>query len=163
MTAKELAQDKSTADLKKTTWFKDAFSNLDLNQSKVKKPPAPLPEALFDLGGEWSIKRIHKHHMNQTTTTAWSPPPKTGSMELVNMANLDMRTLHLHPMKKGRTRIATKRLMKHPPPLVLKKVKMSARPMADSCHQLLSLVHGEGTATGVKWSVSIQAQDQSQQ
>jgi hypothetical protein len=39
-TAKELAQDKLTADLEKAAWFKDAFSNLDLNQSKDKKPPA---------------------------------------------------------------------------------------------------------------------------
>jgi hypothetical protein len=28
-----------------------------------------------------------------------------------------------------------------------------AQPMADSCHQLPSLIHGEGTAKGVKWSV----------
>jgi hypothetical protein len=41
--AKELAQDKSTPELEKAAWFKDAFSNLDLNQSKGKKPPAPPP------------------------------------------------------------------------------------------------------------------------
>jgi hypothetical protein len=88
-TAKELAQYKSTADLKKAAWFKDAFFDLDLNQSKVKKPSALPPEALFDLDGERFIKTIHECHMNQTTTTAGSPPPKTDNMELVNMANLD--------------------------------------------------------------------------
>ncbi len=42
---KELAQDKTIADLEKAAWFKDAFSDLDLNQSsKGMKQPAPPPE-----------------------------------------------------------------------------------------------------------------------
>jgi hypothetical protein len=48
----------------------------------------------------------------------------------------------------------------HHPPLVMRKVKMSMQPEADSCYQLPLFDHGEGTATGVKWSVRVQAQDQ---
>ncbi len=87
--AKELAQDKTTADLEKATWFKDAFSGLDLDKSKGTKQPVPPLEALFDLDGERSIKTIHKHHMYWTTTTTESPPPKKGTRELVDMADLD--------------------------------------------------------------------------
>jgi hypothetical protein len=38
-TAKELAQDKRTADLEKAAWFKVAFSGLDLDKSKGTKQP----------------------------------------------------------------------------------------------------------------------------
>ena len=44
---KELAQDKTTADLEKAAWFKDAFSDMGLDQSKKAKQPAP---------GKWSVK-----------------------------------------------------------------------------------------------------------
>jgi hypothetical protein len=88
-TAKELAQDKTTADLEKAAWFKDAFSGLDLDKSKGTKQPAPPPKALFDLDGEGSIKTIHECHMHQSTTTTESPPPKKGTRELVDMADLD--------------------------------------------------------------------------
>jgi hypothetical protein len=87
MMAKELAQDKLAAHLEKAAWFKDAFSKLDLHQLNVKKPSVPPPEGLLDLDRERLIKRIHKHHMNQTTTTMGSPLTKTGNMVLVNMAN----------------------------------------------------------------------------
>jgi hypothetical protein len=50
--------------------------------------------------------------------------------------------------------------MVHPPPLVLRKVKMGTQPMVDSHHQLPSLVHGEGTAISAKWSIRVQVQDQ---
>ncbi len=64
-TAKELAQDKTITGLKKAAWFKDAFSDLNLNQSsKGTKQPAPPPEALFHLDGEWSIQTIHERHMH---------------------------------------------------------------------------------------------------
>jgi hypothetical protein len=87
-TAKELAQDKTIADLEKAAWFKDAFFDLNLKQSsKGTKQPVPPPEALFDLDGERSIKTIHKCHMHQTTTTTGSPPLKKGTRELVNMTD----------------------------------------------------------------------------
>jgi hypothetical protein len=89
-TEKELAQDKTIADLEKAAWFKDAFSDLNLNQSlKGMKQPAPPPEALFDLDGERPIKTIHERHMHRTTTTTESPPPKKGTRELVDMTDLE--------------------------------------------------------------------------
>jgi hypothetical protein len=89
-TAKELAQGKTIADLEKAAWFKDAFSDLDLNQSsKETKQPAPPLEALFDLDDERLIKTIHKCHMHRTTTTMGSPPPKKGTRELGNMTDLE--------------------------------------------------------------------------
>ncbi len=88
-TAKELALDKTTADLEEAAWFKDAFSALDIDKSKGTRQPAPPPEALFDLDGKWSIKTIHEHHMHRITTTTGSPPPKKGTRELVDMAGLD--------------------------------------------------------------------------
>jgi hypothetical protein len=62
--AKELAQEKTTTDLEKAAWFKDAFSGLDLDKSKGTKQPASPPEAFFDLDGELSIKTIHEHHIH---------------------------------------------------------------------------------------------------
>jgi hypothetical protein len=88
-TAKELAQDKTTADLEKAAWFKDAFSGLDLDKSKGTKQPATPLETLFDLDGERLIKTIHERHMHRTTTTTGSPPPKKGTRELVDMADSD--------------------------------------------------------------------------
>jgi hypothetical protein len=35
-TAKELAQERMTADLMHASWFKDAFSDLDLDKSKAR-------------------------------------------------------------------------------------------------------------------------------
>jgi hypothetical protein len=87
--AKKLAQDKTTADLEKATWFKDAFSGLDLDKNKGIKQPAPPPKALFNLDGKWLIKTIHERHMHWTTTTTGSPPLKKGTRELVDMADLD--------------------------------------------------------------------------
>jgi hypothetical protein len=62
--AKELAQDKTTADLEKAAWLKDAFSGLDLDKSRGKKQPAPPLEALINLDGEQSIKTIHERQMH---------------------------------------------------------------------------------------------------
>jgi hypothetical protein len=47
-TKRELAQEEMAADLLNASWFKDAFSDLDLHKSKGKRQPAPPPEALFD-------------------------------------------------------------------------------------------------------------------
>jgi hypothetical protein len=52
-TAKELAQERMTANLMNASLFKDAFSDLDLDKSKCRKQPAPPMEALFDLDEEW--------------------------------------------------------------------------------------------------------------
>ena len=47
------------------------------------------------------------------------------------------------------------------PPLVMRMmVKLHVGPMADNCHQLPSLVHMEGTATSIKWSIRVHAQNQ---
>ena len=101
--------------------------------------------------------------MHQTTTIKGSPPPKTGTGELVDIASLDDEDsasssdnegLQMHSNQEG--------LMEHPPPLVLRKVRKSVQRMTDSYHQLPSLVGREGMATGVKWPIGIQAQDQQQ-
>jgi hypothetical protein len=55
ITETELAQDRTTTDLVNASWFKDAFSDLDLDKSKDKKQPVLSPEAPFDLDGDsWS-------------------------------------------------------------------------------------------------------------
>ncbi len=62
------------------------------------------------------------------------------------------RTPHALQRTIGRTFTPAKGLIVHPPPLVMRKVRMSVWPRVDSCHQLPSLVHREGTATCVKSS-----------
>jgi hypothetical protein len=84
---RELAQERTTADLMNTSWIKDAFSSLDLNKSKGKRQPAPPPEALFNLDGERLIMTIHERHMQRTTTT--SPPLMKGNNKFVNLADTD--------------------------------------------------------------------------
>jgi hypothetical protein len=87
-TAKDLAQERTTADLMNASWFKNAFSELDLDKSKGKKQQAPPPEALFDLDGEWLVTTIHKHHVQQTTTTG-PPCPAKDSNKFVDLADTD--------------------------------------------------------------------------
>jgi hypothetical protein len=79
--AKELAQERMTADLVNASWFKDAFSDLDINKSKGKKQPAPPMEALFNLDEDRSVTIIHEHHMQRPTTK--SPPPAKGTISLL--------------------------------------------------------------------------------
>ncbi len=69
------------------SWFKDAFSDLDIDTSKGKKQPAPPPEALFDLDGEQLVTTIHEHHMQRPTTK--SPPLAKGNNKFVNLADTD--------------------------------------------------------------------------
>ncbi len=61
--AKKLAQERTTADLVNASWFKDVFFDLDINNSKGKKQPAPPPEALFNLDGDRLVMTIHENHM----------------------------------------------------------------------------------------------------
>jgi hypothetical protein len=79
--AKELAEERMTADLMNASWFENAFSDLDLNKSKGKKQPALPLEALFDLDGECLVTTIHERHMQRTTTM--SPPPAKAVISLL--------------------------------------------------------------------------------
>jgi hypothetical protein len=76
-----------TADLMNASWFKDAFSDLDLDKSKGKRQPAPTPEALFDLDGEQLVMTIHERHMQRISTT--SPHLAKGNNKFVDLADTD--------------------------------------------------------------------------
>jgi hypothetical protein len=122
-----------------------------------KQLELPL-ETLFNLDGEWSVNTILECHVWKTNLG--SPPPKKGINKFAIKQTQMMRTLYPCLVTKGHAINLTKWSMVHPLPLVLRKVKMGVQLMVDSHHQLPSLVCGEGTATSVKWSVRVQAQDQ---
>jgi hypothetical protein len=86
-TAKKLAQERTTADLMNASWFKDTFSDLNINKSKGKKQPASPLEALFDLDGDRLVTTIHERHMKQPTMK--SPPPAKGNNKFVDLADTD--------------------------------------------------------------------------
>ena len=97
--AKELAQERTTANLMNASWFKDAFSDLDLGKSKGKKQPAPPPGALFNLDGDRLDTTIHKHHMKQPTTK--SPPLAKGNNKFVDLADTDSEDFASSPDDDG--------------------------------------------------------------
>ncbi len=86
------------------SWFKDTYSDLDLDKSKGKKQPALPPEALFDLDGEQLVTTIHEHHMQRTTTT--SPPPAKGNNKFAGLADTDRQDFTFSP-DEDRPRICT--------------------------------------------------------
>jgi hypothetical protein len=97
--AKELAQKRMTADLMNASWFKDAFSDLDIDKSKGKKQPALPSEALFDLDGDRSVTTIHYCHMKQCTMK--SPPPEKGNNKFVDLADTDCEDSAFSPDDDG--------------------------------------------------------------
>jgi hypothetical protein len=89
-TLSKLKQDKSALDPQTTSWYRDAFADLALNEGNKKKL-APPPESLFnclDLDGTCSIGTIHKHHMR--AKQPGSPPPRTrGKQGLANIHSVN--------------------------------------------------------------------------
>jgi hypothetical protein len=79
---------KNEEELEKASWFKDAFTGLGIaaNGGATKKH-APLPEALFDLDGERSIKTIHQCNEAQPSNVGTTPPKKGKTKELINISS----------------------------------------------------------------------------
>jgi hypothetical protein len=131
---------KNEEELEKASWFKDAFAGLGIvaNGGATKKH-APPPEALFDLDGESSIKTIHQRNEAQPSNAGTTP--------------LTRNLLPCWEDKEG-CALLLQSGKRNPPPLVMRMTaKHQVWPMADSYHQLPSLVHGEGTANSAKWIV----------
>jgi hypothetical protein len=161
-TQKEKEQNKTDLDLENALWFKNSFEGLDLESGLAgNKQQAPPPEALFDLDGKRSVKTIHECHIAKAMMGS-SPPQQKGKKNeaAIEVNSSDDKDSKPRLATQGRAIKLPKGLMKHPPPLVLRTARMRAQPMADSCRQLPSLVHGEGIANGVKWFVQVQAWDQ---
>ena len=118
-TAKELAHEKTTADLMNASWFKDAFSDLDLDKSKGKKQPEPPPEALFDLDWDRLVMTIHERHMKQPTMK--SPPPAKGNNKVVYLAYTDGEDFASSPDDDGLHVHINQGVDDASPPLVMRK------------------------------------------
>jgi hypothetical protein len=71
-----------------------------------------------------------------------------------------MRTPLPHLVMKGCTLLPPKGMMMPPSLVMVTRVELQTRPMVDSCHQLPSLIHGEGTVKCAKWIVCVRVQDQ---
>jgi hypothetical protein len=72
-THREAREKDATADLENTTWFKNAFKDLDLDMSGAPKALTPPPEVLFNLDEDRLIKTIHDRNMNHPLP-AGTPP-----------------------------------------------------------------------------------------
>jgi hypothetical protein len=71
----ELDDNKHLEELEKAAWFKDAFEDLGLAANGGPKCLTSLPETLFDLNGERSIKTIHLCHESWLPSAGGTPPP----------------------------------------------------------------------------------------
>jgi hypothetical protein len=108
-TQQEEAEDKNRVILETASWFKDAFADLGSTVDGKSKKPAPLPETLFNLEEDRSVKMVHHHHEEQQeATTAGNTPPQKEKHEIVELASSDEIGRALQ-MPLG---------MKIPPPLV---------------------------------------------
>ena len=62
-TQQEKAEEKNRVILETASWFQDAFPDLGSTMSAEKsKKPAQLPETLFNLEEDRSVKTVHHHH-----------------------------------------------------------------------------------------------------
>jgi len=131
-TQQEKAEEKNCVVLETASWFKNAFADLGLTIDRKLKKPAPLPETLFNLEKDQSVKTVHhRHEEQQAATTAGNTPPRKGKTRLLIWQAL-MGIPHPRLVKIDRVPQMPSG-MKIPPPLVQRMAAMKwARPMADS-------------------------------
>ncbi len=79
-------------------------------------------------------------------------PQKKSNTEVVELASSDEESASSSSDKGSRSAAANGDEVL-PSSLLRTTARPQARPMADSYHQLPSLIHGEGTATSAKWIV----------
>jgi hypothetical protein len=89
-TQQEKAEEKNCVVLETTSWFKNAFADLGLTIDRKLKKPAPLPETLFNLEKDQSVKTVHhRHEEQQAATTAGNTPPRKGKNKIADLASSD--------------------------------------------------------------------------
>jgi hypothetical protein len=157
-TARKADERKNLTELEKASWYKNAFEDIGTVKQCNPKPP---PELLFNLDEDRSIKTIHlRNEARLSLKEGGSQPLQKKLIDKVVQPMSSDEESASHLAMKGRV-LPPPMGSSIPPPLVPRTTfRLQMQPMAYSCHQLPSLVHREGTATGVKWSVSIQTQDQ---
>jgi hypothetical protein len=88
-TQRETNKNQHLEELKKAAWFKDAFEGLRLDKKGRPKRPAPLPEALFNLDEDRSIKTIHLRNEQCLPSTGMTSPPQNTGNGIVNLTTSD--------------------------------------------------------------------------
>jgi len=90
-TQQENAEEKNCVVLETASWFKDAIADLGSAMIVRKsKKPAPLPETLFNLEDDRSVKTVHyRHEEQQAATTAGNTPPRKGKNEITDLVSSD--------------------------------------------------------------------------
>ncbi len=152
ITKRDAKANKNEEDLEKALWFKDTFANLRIaSKGGASKKQAPPPEMHFDLDGEPSIKTIHQCNKAQPSNVGSTPPKKGKDKDLIDISSKEESDEESAPLpgKQGRSRAAAAVGEDESPPLAMRlTARHKVQPMVDSCHQLPSLVHGEGTVNG---------------
>jgi hypothetical protein len=87
-TAREANEKKDLEELKKASWYKDAFEDIGVTKRGIPKPP---PESLFNLDEDRSIKTIHLRNETRLPLNADGPgrSQKKSSNEVVLLTNSD--------------------------------------------------------------------------
>ncbi len=106
-TQQEKADEKNRVFLELASWFKDTFADLGLAVVGKSKKPALLPETLFNLKEDWSVKTVHhRHNEQQAATLAGNTPPRKGKGKVVKVASSDEDSASLSSPVRQRTKDA---------------------------------------------------------
>jgi hypothetical protein len=103
-TPQEKDSDDAEKDLATGSWYKDAFSGLDLSAGPKAIRQPPPPDSMFDMDGK-SVGTIHNKHKNWQEAVIKTPPHKT-KVGFVNLADDDSNEDSASSFRIARPRLA---------------------------------------------------------